>query len=211
MHWDRERRYSAIAIAMTATLFLAALNGSHADEVESRAHTDLGGKHVAFLVGEGFHDGEFMMPMAYLINRGATATVIGIAPGVVTPYNSEMTAVVETSVTDVQVADFDALVIPGGHSPDWLRQHEEVVTLVREFFEADKPIAAICHGPQLLIAAGVLQGRDVACYADVADEVTRAGARYVDEAVVRDGNLVTSRIPDDIPQFSAAIAEALIE
>jgi len=196
---------------MITTVFLIAMNGAHADEAESREHTELGGKHVAFLVGEGFHDGETFMPMAYLVNRGATVTVIGVEPAVVTAYNSEMTAVVGKSVADVQVNDFDALVIPGGQSPDWLRQHDQVVTFTREFFEADKPIAAICHGPQLLIAAGVLEGREVTCFSDVADEVTQAGARYVDEPMVRDGNLITSRIPDDIPQFSAAIAEALIE
>ncbi len=204
-------RYPAMVMVIAATVCLAVANGSYADEAGSRQPTELGGKHVAFLVGEGFQDAETFMPMAYLLNRGAAVTVIGIEPAVVTAYNSKMTAVVEKSVADVKVGDFDALVIPGGRSPDRLRQHEEVVIFVREFFEADKPIASICHGPQVLITAGVLEGREVTCFADVADEVTAAGARYVDEPMVRDGNLITSRIPEDIPQFSAAIAEALIE
>ncbi|TVS12975.1 MAG: type 1 glutamine amidotransferase [Wenzhouxiangella sp.] len=198
-------------MVIAAGVLLAVATGSHADEAEGRQHTVLSGKHVAFLVGEGFHDGETFMPMAYLVNRGATVSVIGVEPAVVTAYNSEMTAVVDKSVGDVDVADFDALVIPGGQSPDWLRQHDEVITFARAFFEADKPIASICHGPQVLITAGVLEGRTVTCFADVADEVTEAGAHYVDEPMVRDGNLITSRIPDDIPQFSAAIAAALTE
>ncbi|TVR80204.1 MAG: type 1 glutamine amidotransferase [Rhodospirillales bacterium] len=196
---------------MVATVFLAAASGSHAARAESGEATDLSGKHVAILVGEGFQDAETFMPMAYLLNRGATATVIGVEPGIVTAYNSQMTAIVEKSVTDVQVDDFDALVIPGGQAPDRLRQHEQVVTFAKEFFESGKPTAAICHGPQVLIEAGVLEGRDVTCYAGVADEVTAAGGRYLDMPVVRDGNLITSRIPDDIPEFSAAIAEALME
>lgn len=171
----------------------------------------LRGKHVAFLVGEGFHDGETFIPMAYLINQGARITVIGVEPATVTAYNSEITARVHRSVSDVDAGRYDALVIPGGRSPDWLRQHEEVVAFARDFFETGKPVAAICHGPQVLITAGVMEGRAATCFAAVADELKEAGAEYADETVVRDDNLITSRNPDDIPAFSEAIKKSLLK
>ncbi len=171
----------------------------------------LRGKHVAFLVGEGFHDGETYIPMSYLINRGARVTVIGAEPETVTAYNSDITIRVHRSARAVRPERYDALVIPGGRSPDWLREHEDVVTFAGDFFETGKPVAAICHGPQVLITAGVLEGRAATCFADMSDELKEAGADYSDEAVVRDDNLITSRNPDDIPAFSEAIKNALLE
>ena len=171
----------------------------------------LSGKRVAFLVGEGFHDGETFIPMAYLHNRGADVRVIGVETGVVTAYNSEITVVVQHSIGDVSPDDFDALVIPGGQSPDWLRQHEEVVAFAGTFFRAEGITAAICHGPQVLVAAGVLEGRESTCFPNMKDELVEAGAEYEDVPMKRDGNLITSRNPDDIPVFSSAIEKALLE
>lgn len=166
-------------------------------------------KSVAFLITEGFHDGETMYPMAYLINHGANVTVIGIEPGTYTAYNSDLTARVERSVRDVSPADFDALVIPGGHSPGNLREHEEVISFVRDFVDAGKPTAAICHGPQVLVTAGVIADRTLTGFEAVKDEITEAGAHFEDAEVIVDGNLITSRIPDDLPAFSKEIARAL--
>ncbi len=200
----------AIFTAVMIALMGVSAHHSHAGSHEA-AQENLSGKHVAFLVGEGFHDGETYMPMAYLANRGAKVTVIGVEAGEVSAYNSEITAFVQKSVTDVNVEDFDAMVIPGGQSPDWLRQHEAVVEFAKNFFESGKLTAAICHGPQVLVAAGVLEDRAATCFPGIADELKEAGVDYEDVPVKRDGNLITSRIPDDIPVFSKTIEEALME
>jgi protease I len=170
---------------------------------------ELEGKRVAFLITEGFHDGETMFPLGFLQNQGAVITVIGIQPGVYTAYNSDVTAVVEKSVTDVSVADFDALIIPGGHSPANLRENGSVVDFVREFIEANKPVASICHGPQVVIATGIVGGRTLTAVGGVKDEITEAGAIFVDKEVMIDGNLITSRTPPDLPAFSIAVMQAL--
>lgn len=195
-----------VTTAMIAVLTLFAISA-----VQAHQHGGLAEKHVAVLVGEGFHDGETMMPMAYLLNRGVQVTVIGVEPAEHTAYNSDMKAMVQKSVTDVSVDDFDALIIPGGRSPNWLRQHEAVVAFAGDFYESGKPVAAICHGPQVLITAGVLDGVRATCFPEMSDELKEGGAEYEDEAVVRDGNLITSRIPDDIPMFSQAVEKALLE
>jgi protease I len=162
-------------------------------------------------VGEGFHDGETYIPMAYLVNRGAEVHVIGVAPAKHAAYNSDITAHVHKSVEDVSVDDFDGMVIPGGRSPDWLRNHEAVVKFAGAFYKTGKPVAAICHGPQVLIAAGVVDGVKATCFPGMSDELKQGGADYVDVPVARDGNLITSRVPDDIPAFCAAFKEALLE
>jgi protease I len=105
--------------------------------------------------------------------------------------------------------DFDALVIPGGHAPDKMRLRHAMVDLARDFFEAGKPVAAICHGPQVLINANVLRGRTLTCWPSIAIDVKNAGGLYVDRPAVRDGNLITSRKPDDVPFFNEAIIAAL--
>lgn len=169
----------------------------------------LEGKHVAFLVGEGVHDGETLMPMAYLVNRGAQVTIIGVEPGTVTAYNSDFQFKVQESVTNVGVDRFDALVIPGGRSPAFLREHENVLEFVRGYFETGKPVAAICHGPQVLVTAGLLEGYRATAIETISDELTGAGADYVDEEVVVDRNLITSRLPPDLPAFSRALVQRL--
>jgi protease I len=171
----------------------------------------LRGRRIAVLVGEGFHDGETFMPLAYLANRGAHVTVIGIEPGVIKAYNSDMTIRVERAVRDVNYRQFDALVLPGGRGPSVLRQNDAVVSFAREFFESGRPVAAICHGPQVLITAGVLDGKRATCIANISSELQEAGATYEDAPVVRDGNLITSRVPDDIPAFCMKIEEVIIE
>lgn len=171
----------------------------------------LQGMKVAFLVGEGFHDGETYIPMGYLVNQGAKVMVVGVEPAEVKAYNSDITVQVQASVTDINVADFDGMVIPGGESPAWLREHEDVVDFARSLFATGKPVAAICHGPQVLVKAGVIEGKTATCFPGMSDELEEAEADYVDKAVVRDGNLITSRVPDDIPEFVAAMAEALQE
>ena|GEM_PF-811659 len=170
---------------------------------------ELEGKRIAFLITEGFHDGETMFPLGFLQNNGAVITVIGIEPGVYKAYNSDVTAIVEKSVTDVSIADFDALVIPGGQSPANLREHSSVVDFVREFIQTNKPVASICHGPQVVIATGIVEGRTLTAVDAIEDEITEAGAIFVDREVMIDGNLITSRTPPDLAPFSIAIMQAL--
>ncbi len=169
------------------------------------------GMSIAFLVGEGFHDGETFVPMGYLTSRGARIVVIGAESGEVGSYNSDFTVDVHVSVDDVSPQDFDALVIPGGTSPGWLREHDNVVAFVKEYFEQQGLTAAICHGPQVLITAGVMAGRTATGVSGIKDEIEEAGATFHDEPVMRDNNLITSRIPDDLYHFSTAIEQALLE
>lgn len=172
-------------------------------------HTDLSGKKAAVLIGEGFHDAETFFPIAHLVNLGAEVTIIGVSPGTVKAYNSDMTANVQKSVTDVSPDDFDALIIPGGRSPAALREHESVVDFVRAFVQTGKPSAAICHGPQVMVTAGVLEGRTVTAVAPVEAEITAAGATFEDAPLRVDGNVITSRVPGDLHVFVKAISEAM--
>ena len=107
------------------------------------------------------------------------------------------------------MSDFDALIVPGGYAPDRMRMRHAMVDLVRDACAAGKPVAAICHGPQLLISADVLRDRTVTCWPSIAIDVRNAGGLYVDRPVVQDRNLITSRKPDDVPQFTAALLKAL--
>ena len=115
----------------------------------------------------------------------------------------------DLSIDQAKAADFDALVIPGGHSPDHLRTNLKMVGFTRELFMADKPVAAVCHGPSMLVEADVLDGRMVTSWPSVKTDLINAGARWVDREVVEDGTLITSRKPDDLEAFSAAILRAL--
>jgi protease I len=109
--------------------------------------------------------------------------------------------VIDKDIKDVSVDDFDALFIPGGYSPDKLRAHDKAVEFVKGFAEAKKPIFAICHAPQLLISANVLKGRSITGYKSIIQDIKNAGAKFTDEAVVIDDNIVSSREPDDLPAF----------
>lgn len=169
----------------------------------------LDGKRVAILVGEGLHDAETLVPMAYLQNRGAEITVIGVEPGMYGAYNSDIEIRVEKGIDEVSVDDFDAVVIPGGQSPAYLREYENVVAWVRDFVEQDKVAAAICHGPQVLVTAGVLEGREVTGVGGIADEIREAGGAFEDVEVKQDGNIITSRIPSDLPIFCSTIEAAM--
>lgn len=188
----------------------AAQQPARPERAEQAAPT-LRGQRVAILVGEGFHDGETFMPMAFLANRGANVAVIGIERGIIEAYNSDMTIRVERSIANLSPRQFDALILPGGRGPSVLRENDDVVEFAREFFESGRLVAAICHGPQVLVTAGVLEGKHATCIADVSSELEEAGAKYDDKPVIRDGNLITSRIPDDIPAFIKKIEEVMIE
>jgi protease I len=171
--------------------------------------SSLSGKRVAMLVEEEFEDRELTEPRDTL--RAAGAEVVIIGPSLGASYRGKHGDVVTADLASgaARMKDFDALVIPGGHAPDKMRMRHAMVDLARDAMEAGKPVAAICHGPQLLISANVLRGRTLTCWPSIAIDVKNAGGRYVDRPVVEDGNLITSRKPDDLLAFSDAIIRAL--
>lgn len=178
---------------------------------EKEPAAELAGKTVAVLLAEGFQDSEALEPKSFLEEHGAEVVILGPAVGEVKAYNSEQMVTIEKAVEEADVAEFDALILPGGKGPAVLRELEAAVNFARDFMESGKPVAAICHGPQVLITAGVIEGRTLTCVSDIAEEVQEAGGEYVDEPVMVDGNLITSRVPDDLPAFNEAILKALKE
>lgn len=196
-------------------LLLVGLLAGMAGYAMSGADVDLDGSTVGILLADGFHVGETRAPIEYLGERGAEVIPFGVALGEVQSGGQVYT--IARTVDDAGLLrDLDAVVIPGGSSPAELRRHESVLEFVRRFVETGKPMAAICHGPQVLISAGVLRDRRATCvtvaereYFDVRDELLAAGGVYLDEPVVIDGNIITSRLPDDVSVFSAAVARAL--
>lgn len=197
-----------IVIAHAVVAMLLLVSGQRVFAAESAAgEFPLEGVRVVLLTGEGFQDQEALMPLAFLVNQGAEVTVVAPQRGTVKAYNSDVRLIIQAAAADVAAEDFDALVLPGGTAPAQIRQDPHVVRLAREMFEAGKPVAAICHGPQVLVSADVLGQRTLTAYSGIADEVREAGATFKDEAVVCDQNLITSRLPKDIPDWLAAIKE----
>jgi protease I len=170
----------------------------------------LGRRRVALLVEEGFEDRELTGPLDALREAGADVVLVGPVKGAeYRGKRGEATIVSDMAAGAARMADFDALVIPGGYAPGRMRMRHAMVDLARDAVQAGKPVAAICHGPQVLISADVLRGRTLTCWPSIAIDVKNAGGLYVDKPVVEDGNLITSRRPDDVPLFSQAIVRAL--
>ena len=171
---------------------------------------DLSGKRVAILVEDEFEDLELTGPLETLRAAGAVVTIVGPTQGATyRGKRGEAIVAADLAAGAARMRDFDALVIPGGHAPDKMRMRHAMVDLTREAMEAGKPVAAICHGPQLLISANAVRGRTLTCWPSIAIDVKNAGGFYVDKPVVEDGNLITSRKPDDVRVFSEAIIRAL--
>lgn len=168
----------------------------------------LQGKNVAMVLAANFEDSEAIEPKKYLEERGATVTVIGLERGTIEGKKGA-TLEANTTFDDVSVDQFDALVVPGGGAPENLRIHDNAVAFTRDFANSGKPVAAICHGAQLLISAEVVRGRTLTAVNKIRDDVKNAGANYVDKELVIDGNFITSRVPGDLPVFNEAIAETM--
>jgi protease I len=171
--------------------------------------TPLRGKRAAILIAGKFQDEEGVGPAAYLRDLGMDTVFVGIEPGSVTGKYEREEVEVDLAVADAEASEFDLLIIPGGGAPETLRLNPAVLAFTRRFFDDGKPVAAICRGPQVLISAGVLPGRTVTCLEGIRDDVRLAGARYRDKPVVVDRNLVTARVPDDLPAFNQAILALL--
>ena len=157
---------------------------------------------IATVLGPGFEDSEFKEPYDAFRNAGHEVTVVGLEAGAeLQGSKGKVKATVDKSFQDVKADQFDALLIPGGGSPDKLRAHDEAVNFVKAFMKANKPTFAICHGPQLLLTADEYKGHKMTAWKTVLGDLKKAGANVVDQEVVVDGNLVTSRQPSDIPAF----------
>lgn len=168
------------------------------------------GKRIALLIEEGFALREVVDVRRLLREEGAVVTVVG--PSTKAPYRDK-TGVVEVAadlaVSGAKAQDFDAVIVPGGHAPDRLRMRHAMLDLVTDCIAAGKPVAAICHGPQVLISANAVRGRTVTCWPSIAIDIKNAGGLYVDRPAVRDGCVITARKGDDVPQFVEALVQAL--
>lgn len=175
----------------------------------------LAGKRVAILVTDGFEENELLKPRAALDAAGAKTVIVSPKSGGAKSWTGEgfgREVPVDLALSSAKAEDFDALVLPGGViNPDRLRIEPAAVEFTREFFRAGKPVGAICHGPQLLIEAEVVSGRRLTSYKSIKRDLVNAGAEWVDEEVVVDQGLVTSRSPDDIPAFNRKLIEEIGE
>jgi len=170
----------------------------------------LDGKRIAILAEEDFEDSELIVPMWGMKNAGAKVLIVGSGSKEIYQGKRGSVAIrVDATADKVKAEDFDAIIIPGGYAPDKMRRHQSMVDLVRKAHDLGKLVAAVCHGPQLLISADIVRGRRLTSWPSVAAELKNAGAEWVDEPVVQDGNLITSRKPADLPRFNKAIIEAL--
>ena len=165
---------------------------------------------IAFVLGEDFEDSEFRIPYDSLREAGHQIEILGVEAGkTVDGKKGKEHVKIEAACKDRDPAQYDALVIPGGYSPDHLRMDRDVVRFVQRFTQSGKLVAAVCHGPQLLIEADAVEGKTMTSWPSVHTDLVNAGAKWVDREVVVDGQLITSRKPDDLKAFSAAIRDRL--
>ena len=170
---------------------------------------ELAGKKVIILVEQMFNDLEFWYPYYRLKETGAQVTVVGSGSAEQYTGKSGTQIKVDLHADQVKADKFDAILIPGGYAPDHMRRYPQMVMLVKDLFETQKPVAAICHAGWMLASAKILEGRIVTSFFAIKDDLIHAGAQWVDEEVVVDGNLITSRKPDDLPAFMKAVIRAL--
>jgi protease I len=190
----------------------------------------LSGKKVAIIVAHEFEDVELLFPLLRLSEEGAEIVVAPVREGlhprphvegkpvtgrfghtVPIPVMAEGNRYSVSSVEELSADDVDCILFPGGYSPDALRLHKGTLDLVRECHRRGKLLAAICHGPWVLISAGIMEGKQATGYVAVRDDLVNAGAEFVDVPAVRDGNIITGRVPDDLPEFCQEIIKALSE
>lgn len=172
---------------------------------------ELNGKRIVVLAEDLYNELELWVPYYRMLEAGADVLLVG--PEADRTYKSKVGMPVRTTAAaaDLYGADFDAVIIPGGYAPDRMRRHDSMIRLVRDAYDAGRLIAFICHAGWLAISADIVRGKRATCFFSIKDDLVNAGAEYIDAPVVRDGNLITSRQPDDLPQFCRAIIAALQE
>ena len=175
--------------------------------------SNLNEKNILIIAADGFQQEEFFEPMNYMREQGATVHVASMEKNAIKADTGEQREYTpELTFGDVNVADYDGLIIPGGlRNPDTLRQQDDAIQIVREFAKSGKVIGAICHGPWLLAEADVVRGREMTSYPSIKTDLRNAGANWKDGEVITDNGIVTSRNPDDIPAFNRKLVEELYE
>ena len=171
--------------------------------------SDLQGKRVLIFVGDDYEDMELQYPKYRLLEAGAEVVVAGLEADVIHKGKYGYPQVSQKRIADLSGSDFDALVIPGGWMPDKLRRYDEVKKITSDIHHSGKCVASICHGPWIDISAGIVKGATYTSTPGLTDDLVNAGATWVDKPVVIDGNHVTSRRPDDLPEFCRGILEVM--
>ncbi len=166
-------------------------------------------KKVAILVENLYEEVEFWYPYYRMKEAGAEVTVVGTGSSEIYRGKHGMEVKVDTTVDKIRAEDFDAVIIPGGYCPDYLRRYSPVLNFVKEMHDRGKVVAAICHAGWVLVSAGIVKGRKVTCFKSIKDDIVNAGGIYQDQEVVKDGNLITSRFPNDLPAFCREIISTL--
>lgn len=170
---------------------------------------ELTGKRVAVLAEALFEDLELWYPLLRMKEAGAEVTVIGTGSADRYTGKHGLSVQVELAAEDASAADYDAVIVPGGYAPDRMRRYPALLAFVREVFEAGGLVAMICHAGWVPISAGIVEGKNVTSVSAIKDDLINAGAHWADQAVIKDGNLISSRSPDDLPVFCPAIIAAL--
>lgn len=171
--------------------------------------TSLAGKKIALLVENLYEDLEFWYPYYRMKEEGADVIVVGTGSSDAYRGKNGLQAKPTTTADKVNASDFDAIIIPGGFAPDYMRRYPSILKLVKDMNDDGKVVAAICHAGWILVSAGIVKGRSMTCFGSIKQDVINAGANYVDEPVVKDRNLITSRFPADLPVFCREIIAAL--
>ena len=169
----------------------------------------LQGKRIAIPTEEMYHVLELWYPYYRLKEEGAEPVIVGTGTAPIHYSKDHYPVTPHTTADKVTADEFDGMVVPGGYAPDLMRRHPAMLKLVKDIFDQGKVMAAICHAGWLLVSAGVLKGRKATCFFAIKDDMINAGAQYVDQEVVVDGNLITSRMPDDLPVFMKTVIKAL--
>jgi protease I len=174
---------------------------------------EIGEAHVLIMATNRFEESELFGPREILLGKGARVTLASLSlDEIMGTVHDEPGKTIKPDllIKDATAADYDALLLPGGvGNPDKLRMHEDAIALIREFANTEKPVAAICHGPWLLVEADLLRGKHATSWPSIRTDLSNAGANVVDEAAVTDGNIITSRKPDDVPAFTEALIQAI--
>lgn len=171
---------------------------------------NLAGKRVAMLIEQQYQELEVWYPVYRLREAGCIVSLVGPEADKSYPSKLGYPAKADVAAHAVTARDFDGLIAPGGFAPDYIRRHEAMLKLVRDMHDQKKPLASICHGPWVFCSTPALRGRKATCFYAIKDDVTNAGAVYLDQDVVVDGHVITSRKPDDLPAFTVAFMKALL-